>query len=93
MSNRLTCLQVPLSGSCLAILGGAKIKEKIAVIDTLLDKVDEMIIAGGMAFTFKKVLGVSVIISFLAYLRHMHLQITNADSDLRHLHANMCRCK
>eukprot|EP01096_Ripella_sp_DP13-Kostka_P017550 TRINITY_DN9012_c0_g5_i1.p1 TRINITY_DN9012_c0_g5~~TRINITY_DN9012_c0_g5_i1.p1 ORF type:complete len:421 (-),score=242.14 TRINITY_DN9012_c0_g5_i1:78-1340(-) len=39
----------------LAILGGAKVSDKIKIIDNLLDKVDEMIIGGGMAFTFKKV--------------------------------------
>ncbi|KAI8874290.1 phosphoglycerate kinase [Ramicandelaber brevisporus] len=40
----------------LAILGGAKISDKIQLIENLLDKVDSMIIGGGMAFTFKKVL-------------------------------------
>ncbi|CUM64307.1 uncharacterized protein PRCAT00001907001 [Priceomyces carsonii] len=40
----------------LAILGGAKISDKIQLIDNLLDKVDLLIIGGGMAFTFKKVL-------------------------------------
>lgn len=39
-----------------AILGGAKVKDKIQLINNLLDKVDEMIIVGGMAFTFLKVL-------------------------------------
>lgn len=39
----------------LAILGGAKVADKIQLIDSLLDKVDEMIIGGGMAFTFKAV--------------------------------------
>jgi phosphoglycerate kinase len=39
----------------LAILGGAKVADKIQLINNLLDKVDEMIIGGGMAFTFKKV--------------------------------------
>jgi len=39
----------------LAILGGAKVSDKIKVINNLLDVVDEMIIAGGMAYTFKKV--------------------------------------
>jgi len=37
----------------LAILGGAKVSDKIKLIDNLLDKVDEMIIGGGMVFTFK----------------------------------------
>ncbi|NJK92418.1 MAG: phosphoglycerate kinase, partial [Blastochloris sp.] len=40
----------------LAILGGAKIADKIPLIHNLLDKADEIIIGGGMAFTFKKVL-------------------------------------
>ena len=41
----------------LCILGGAKVSDKIQLIHNMLDKVDEMIIGGGMAFTFKKVLG------------------------------------
>lgn len=40
----------------LAILGGAKVSDKIQLIVNLLDKVDRMIIGGGMAYTFKKVL-------------------------------------
>merc|ERR1712039_924140 len=45
----------------LAILGGAKVTDKIQLIKNLLDKVDMMIIGGGMAFTFVKVLkGVSI---------------------------------
>lgn len=40
----------------LSILGGAKVKDKIQLIKNLLSKVDRMIICGGMAFTFKKVL-------------------------------------
>ena len=45
----------------LAILGGAKISDKIQLIDNLLDKVDSLIVCGGMAFTFKKTIeGVSI---------------------------------
>jgi phosphoglycerate kinase len=45
----------------LAILGGAKVSDKILIIQNLLDKVNEMIIGGGMAFTFLKVLhGVNI---------------------------------
>ena len=41
----------------LAILGGAKIADKIPLIRNLLGKANEIIIGGGMAFTFKKVIG------------------------------------
>lgn len=40
----------------LAILGGAKVADKIQLIENLLDKADEIIIGGGMAYTFLKVL-------------------------------------
>jgi phosphoglycerate kinase len=40
----------------LAILGGAKIADKIPLIKNLLEKADELIIGGGMAYTFKKVI-------------------------------------
>lgn len=40
----------------LAILGGAKIADKIPLINNLLEKANEIIVGGGMAFTFKKVL-------------------------------------
>ncbi|KAM4067133.1 phosphoglycerate kinase domain-containing protein [Hirsutella rhossiliensis] len=40
----------------LAILGGAKVSDKIQLIDNLLDKVNTLVICGGMAFTFKKVI-------------------------------------
>eukprot|EP00326_Haptolina_ericina_P014726 CAMPEP_0181194282 /NCGR_PEP_ID=MMETSP1096-20121128/14257_1 /TAXON_ID=156174 ORGANISM="Chrysochromulina ericina, Strain CCMP281" /NCGR_SAMPLE_ID=MMETSP1096 /ASSEMBLY_ACC=CAM_ASM_000453 /LENGTH=416 /DNA_ID=CAMNT_0023283781 /DNA_START=38 /DNA_END=1288 /DNA_ORIENTATION=- len=39
----------------LAILGGAKVSDKILLIENMLDKVDKMIVGGGMAFTFLKV--------------------------------------
>merc|ERR1719266_2157124 len=39
----------------LAILGGAKVSDKIQLIMNMLDKVNKMIIGGGMAFTFLKV--------------------------------------
>ena len=41
----------------LAILGGAKVSSKITVIENILDKVDDVIIGGGMAFTFVKAQG------------------------------------
>jgi len=40
-----------------AILGGAKVSSKISVIENLLEKVDTLIIGGGMAYTFAKALG------------------------------------
>lgn len=43
-----------------AILGGAKVSDKISVIENLLDKVDTLIIGGGMAYTFFKAKGHSV---------------------------------
>ena len=44
----------------LAILGGAKVSSKITVIENILDRVDHLIIGGGMTFTFVKALGGSV---------------------------------
>jgi phosphoglycerate kinase len=43
-----------------AIIGGAKVSSKIAVLESLLSKVDSMIIGGGMAYTFQKALGQSI---------------------------------
>jgi phosphoglycerate kinase len=43
-----------------AIIGGSKVSSKIGVIETLLDKVDKLIIGGGMIFTFYKARGLAV---------------------------------
>ncbi|HLQ70195.1 MAG TPA: phosphoglycerate kinase [Bacillota bacterium] len=43
-----------------AIIGGAKVKDKIGVIDHLLDKVDHLLIGGGLAYTFIKAQGYEI---------------------------------
>jgi phosphoglycerate kinase len=48
-----------------AILGGSKVSSKISVIDNLLDKVDTLILGGGMAYTFMKSLGEEVGMSLM----------------------------
>ena len=48
-----------------AILGGAKVADKIGVITNLIDKVDTLIIGGGMAYTFMKSLGYNIGTSLL----------------------------
>lgn len=60
--------EVKMLGDCLdnpqrpfvAILGGAKVSDKIKVIESLLEKVDTIIIGGGMTFTFLKAMGYEV---------------------------------
>ncbi|MEU6572855.1 phosphoglycerate kinase [Streptomyces sp. NPDC046805] len=47
------------------VLGGAKVSDKLAVIDKLLDKADRLLIGGGMAYTFLKAKGHEVGISLL----------------------------
>ena len=49
----------------LVILGGAKITDKIPLINNLLEKVDEMIIGGAMAFTFLHIKGYKIGASLL----------------------------
>lgn len=44
----------------LAIMGGAKVSDKIPVIENLIDKVDSLIIGGGMAYTFLKARGYEI---------------------------------
>lgn len=47
---------IPYQYWCFWLFFRAKVKDKIQLINNMLDKVDEMIIGGGMAFTFLKVL-------------------------------------
>lgn len=56
LNKVLTSAEKPVT----AILGGAKVSSKITVIDNILDKVDNLIIGGGMAFTFIKARGGNV---------------------------------
>ena len=44
----------------IAILGGAKISDKITLIETLLEKVDKLLIGGGMAYTFLAAMGIDI---------------------------------
>ena len=44
----------------LAVLGGAKVSSKITIIENILDKVDHLIIGGGMSFTFAKAMGAQI---------------------------------
>lgn len=60
MQRELEYLQGALSAPArpfVAVLGGAKVHDKIGVIDNLLAKVDRLLIGGGMAFTFLKAQG------------------------------------
>ena len=56
LQNAIENPQRPLA----AIVGGSKVSSKIGVIETLLDKVDKLLIGGGMIFTFYKARGLSV---------------------------------
>jgi phosphoglycerate kinase len=62
MEKELTYLNKSLEAPekpFVAIIGGSKISGKIDVIDNLLDKVDTLVIVGGMAYTFDRALGVT----------------------------------
>ncbi len=56
LQNAIENPQRPLA----AIIGGSKVSSKITVIETLLEKVDKLLIGGGMIFTFYKARGLSV---------------------------------
>ena len=75
-----------------AILGGAKVSDKLNVINNLLEKCDTLIIGGGMAYTFLKAQGYEIGKSLLDgekldYCREM-LAKAKAARSLR----NQCRC-
>ena len=60
LAKEIECLEKVLKDSkkpVTAILGGSKVSSKITVIENILDKVDHMIIGGGMTFTFIKAMG------------------------------------
>ena len=56
----LTSLRTQPKRPFVAILGGAKVSDKLGVIEALLDTVDALIIGGGMCFTFLKAKGYSI---------------------------------
>jgi phosphoglycerate kinase len=56
LQNAIENPQRPLA----AIVGGSKVSSKITVVETLLDKVDKLVIGGGMIFTFYKARGLNV---------------------------------
>jgi phosphoglycerate kinase len=63
MASELENAEKVLSGATkpfTAIMGGAKVSDKLLLIESMLDKVDNLIIGGGMAYTFAKALGGSI---------------------------------
>lgn len=63
MSNEITNIEKVLTGAkrpLTAIMGGAKVSSKITIISQMMDKVDNLIIGGGMTYTFVKAMGGSV---------------------------------
>jgi len=63
MRNEMTYFDKAMSNPVrplVAILGGAKVSGKLEVLETLVNKVDKIVIGGGMVFTFLKALGYSV---------------------------------
>lgn len=59
VANAQKILQSPAKPVC-AIIGGAKVSDKILLIENLLNKVDFLLIGGGMAYTFYKAMGAEI---------------------------------
>ena len=74
-----------------AILGGAKVSDKIDVIENLLGKVDRLIIGGAMAYTFFKSRGLPVGKSLVEDDKLDAAQAIEADAATRGVHARCCR--
>ena len=55
--DAIDCVMSTGEKPVLAVLGGAKVSSKITIIENILDKVDHLIIGGGMSFTFAKAMG------------------------------------
>lgn len=71
-----------------AIVGGAKVSSKITILENLIDKVDHLIIGGGMAYTFIKALGGKVGSSLVEdeYLDKAKLILSKAEARGSHVH-------
>ena len=68
MEKEIRCLSQALDNPTrpfTAVVGGAKVSSKIGVLENLLDKVDNMIIGGGMAYTFLKAQGYEIGLSLV----------------------------
>lgn len=73
---------VHCSAAGVCMLGSAKISDKILLIENLLDKVNEMIIGGGMAFTFLKVLHNMEVQPYISYLLvNVSLRLFNCQAE------------
>jgi phosphoglycerate kinase len=71
-----------------AIVGGAKVSSKITILENLIDKVDHLIIGGGMAYTFIKAIGGKVGSSLVEdeYLDKAKLILSKAEARGSHVH-------
>lgn len=68
MEKEIRCLSQALDNPerpFTAVVGGAKVSSKIGVLENLIDKVDNLIIGGGMAYTFVKANGGKLVIQFV----------------------------